>query len=102
MVMPLRKIAEDPCYQALVARRARFTWALSGVMLVVFFGYILVIAFNKELLARPIGDHSTTWGIPVGLGVILVAILLTGIYVRRAKRDFDPAARALVEKYTSE
>jgi uncharacterized membrane protein (DUF485 family) len=93
----LARVAEDPRYRALVARRARFTWTLTGIMLAAFFGYILLIAFNKPLLARPIGGGATSLGIPIGLGVILLAIVLTGIYVRRANRDFDPMVRSLVE-----
>ena len=49
------RIARDPRYRMLVRRRGRFTWMLSGVMLVVYFGYILLIAFDKTLLAQPIG-----------------------------------------------
>lgn len=93
----LAQVAQDPRYRALVARRARFTWVLTAVMLAIFFGYILLIAFDKALLARPIGDGATTLGIPIGIGVIVAGILLTGIYVRRANRDFDPAVRALRE-----
>jgi len=91
----LARIANDPRYQALVARRSRFTWILTGIMLVIFFGYILLIAFNKEFLARPIGDGATTIGIPIGLGVILAGIFLTGVYVRRANKDFDPMVRTI-------
>lgn len=91
----LARIAADPRYQELVTRRSRFTWMLTIVMLVVFFGYILLIAFNKALLARPIGEGATSLGIPIGLGVILVGIALTGIYVHRANRDFDPMVEAI-------
>ena len=93
----LARIAADPRYRALVARRSRFTWTLTGIMLAAFFGYILLIAFNKALLARPIGDGATSLGIPIGLGVIALAIVLTGLYVRRANSDFDPAVRAIRE-----
>ena len=91
----LARIADDPRYQALVIRRSRFTWILTAIMLAAFFGYILLIAFNKALLARPIGGGTVSLGIPIGLGVILLAILLTGIYVRRANSDFDPMVREI-------
>jgi len=90
-------IASDPRYLDLVRRRSRFAWSLTAVMLAVFFGYILLIAFDKTLLARPAFGGTTSLGIPIGIGVILVGILLTGVYVRRANRDFDPAVRALLE-----
>ncbi|CAA9525480.1 MAG: Inner membrane protein YjcH, clustering with ActP [uncultured Sphingomonadaceae bacterium] len=93
----LARVASDPRYHMLVKRRGRFTWTLTCVMLAIFFGYILLIAFNKALLARPIGDGATSIGIPIGLGVILAGIALTGIYVRRANREFDPLVRSLRE-----
>ena len=93
----LSRVAADPRYQALLARRSRFTWILTGIMLAAFFGYILLIAFNKALLARSMGGGTTSLGIPIGLGVILLAIVLTGIYVRRANSDFDPMVRSIRE-----
>lgn len=93
----LARVAADPRYQALVARRSRFTWMLTGVMLAVFFGYILLIAFNKALLAQPIGGGTTSLGIPIGLGVILIGIALTGVYVRKANSDFDPMVLSIRE-----
>lgn len=92
----LAAIAQDPRYRRLVRRRSRFAWLLTGVMLVVFFGYILLIAFDKALLARPAFGGSTSLGIPLGIGVILVGIALTGVYVRRANREFDPEVRAIL------
>ena len=89
------EILADPRYQRLLKRRGRFTWTLSIVMLVAYFGYIALVAFDKALLARPIGSGVTSIGIPIGVGVILLGILLTGIYVRRANREFDPIERAL-------
>ncbi|WP_312487107.1 DUF485 domain-containing protein [Sphingomonas sp.] len=84
------RLARDPRYIALVRRRGRFTTILTVVMLIAYFGFILTIAFDKAVLARPIAGGATSWGIPVGLGVIALAILLTGLYVVRANRDFDP------------
>lgn len=89
-------IAADPRYQRLVRERSRFAWRLTGVMLVVFFGYILLIAFDKALLARPVFGGTTSLGIPLGLGVILAGVALTGVYVRRANREFDPQVRAIL------
>lgn len=92
------RIAADPRYQDLLKRRSRFTWLLSSIMLVAFFSYILLIAFDKPFLAQPIGNGTTSLGIPIGLGLILLGILLTGIYVRRANREFDPMVAAIREE----
>ncbi len=92
-------ISIDPRYVAVVARRSRLGWTLSGMMLAVYLAFLLVIAFDKALLAQPIGGGATSVGIPVGIGLILLVIVLTGIYVRAANRDFDPAIDALVAEY---
>ena len=52
-------------------------------------GFILLIAFRKDLLAVRIGDGVMTWGIPVGFGVIIFTIVITAIYVQRANSEFD-------------
>ena len=83
------RIAADPNYQALKSKRSSFGWTLTIAMLVVYYGFILLIAFQKGLLAARIGDGVMTWGIPIGFGVIIFTILITGIYVRRANSEFD-------------
>jgi len=94
----LARVARDPRYAALVRRRGRFAWTLTGVMLAAYFGYVLLIAFDKPLLARPLWPGAaTSLGIPLGLGVILLAIVLTGLYVRRANGDYDAMAAELRE-----
>jgi uncharacterized membrane protein (DUF485 family) len=89
------EVLADPRYQRLVKRRGRFTWTLTAVMLAAYYGYILLIAFDKKVLAQPIGGGVTSLGIPIGVGIILLAILLTGLYVRRANSEYDPLVRAL-------
>ena len=93
------KVSSDPRYIALVRRRSRFAWSLTAVMLCLYFGYILLVAFRRDLLARPIGDSMISLGIPVGIGVILAGVLLTAVYVRRANRDFDPKLQAIRQEY---
>ena len=83
------RIAASPSYQRLKATRSRFGWTLTISMLVVYYGYILLIAFNKDLLSARIGSGVMTWGIPIGFGVIIFTIVVTAIYVRRANSEFD-------------
>ena len=89
------EVVDDPRYQQLVRRRGRFTLILTIIMLVAYFGYVALVAFDKPFLARPIGGGVTSRGIPVGVGLILLAILLTGLYVRRANKAYDPLVDAL-------
>jgi uncharacterized membrane protein (DUF485 family) len=84
------RIRREPLFRELVNKRTRFAWALSAAMLVIYFGFILVIAFAPKVLGTPIGGGVMTVGIPVGLFVIVSAFVLTGIYVYRANSEFDP------------
>jgi uncharacterized membrane protein (DUF485 family) len=95
----LAAVAEDPRYRDLVTRRGRYAWTLTAIILIAYFGYILLIAFDKSFLARPLGEGVTSIGIPIGIAVILLAILLTGLYVRRANRDYDRLGEALRQEY---
>ena len=85
----MAKIEANPKYHELRRKRNAFGWTLTIVMMVVYYGYIALIAFNKPFLAQPIGDGVTTMGIPIGMGVIIFTILITGIYVRRANGEYD-------------
>ena len=83
------KIQSHPKYQQLRSKRSSFGWTLTILMLVVYYGYIALIAFNKPFLATPIGAGVTTLGIPIGMGVIVFTIVITAIYVRRANSEYD-------------
>lgn len=97
------RIKNDPDYIHLVRVRSRFAWILTIVMLVIYFGFVLVIAFDPSLLGTPLSAGSvTTIGIPIGVGVILSAFILTGIYVRRANSEFDELTRRIKMKAKGE
>jgi len=83
------KIQKNPKYQELRSKRTSFGWTMTLLMMVVYYGYIALIAFNKPFLATPIGSGVTTLGIPIGMGVIVFTIIITAIYVRRANSEFD-------------
>ena len=83
------RILADPNYQLLKERRSRLGWWLTAAMLVVYYGFILLIAFEKQVLAARIGTGVMTWGIPVGFGVIIFTILITAYYVLKANSEFD-------------
>ena len=85
----VEKIQSNPAYQELRSKRNRLGLALTVLMLVVYYGYIALIAFDKEFLAKPIGAGVTTLGIPIGIGVIVFTVLITGFYVRRANSEYD-------------
>ncbi|MCX6074408.1 MAG: DUF485 domain-containing protein [Campylobacterales bacterium] len=97
------RIKNDPDYIHLVRVRSRFAWTLTLIMLVIYFGFVLVIAFDPPYLGTPLSPGSvTTIGIPIGVGVILSAFILTGIYVRRANGEFDELTKRIKNKAKGE
>lgn len=92
-------IRSNPKYHELVSKRSRFAWILSILMLVIYYAFILSIAYDKPLLATPLWEGATmTVGIPIGISVILFAFALTGIYVQRANAVFDKLTREIKEE----
>ena len=85
----VKKIKSNPKYQKLVSTRSSYGWTLTWIMMAVYYGFILLIAFNKELLSAKMGAGVMSWGMPIGLFVIVFTVVITGIYVRRANSEFD-------------
>jgi uncharacterized membrane protein (DUF485 family) len=85
----VQKIKSNPNYQKLVSTRSSYGWMLTWLMMIVYYGFIVLIAFDKELLAAKMGPGVMTWGMPIGLFVIVFTVIITGIYVRRANSEFD-------------
>ncbi len=91
------RLRNDPRYKRLVSERSRLGWTLTGIIFVAYYGFIALIAFDRSLLARPIGTGVMSVGILVGFGLILLTVMLTGIYVWRANQKFDPVIAELIE-----
>lgn len=83
-----RQLLDSPEFHHLVARRWRLSLALTACLFALYYGYILLIATNKDLLSRRIGE-ATTLGIPLGAAVIVAAWALTAVYVAWANRHYD-------------
>ncbi|WP_455426081.1 DUF485 domain-containing protein [Dryocola sp. LX212] len=85
-----QRIEESAHFRELVAKRQRFATILSLIMLVIYVGFILLIAFAPGWLGTPLHAGTTvTRGIPIGIGVIVISFVLTAIYVWRANGEFD-------------
>ena len=89
------RIAAHPKYQELKSKRSSFGWWLALSMMVVYYGFILLVAFNKPFLATRLGEGVMTVGMPIGLAVIVFTIVITAIYVRRANSEFDSLSAEL-------
>ncbi len=89
------RIANNPKYQELKAKRTSFGMWLTLAMLVVYYGFILLVAFNKPFLATRLGAGVMTYAMPIGFGVILFTVVITVIYVRRANSEYDALAEQI-------
>lgn len=92
------EISRNPKFKQLVKMRSRYSWCLTFIMLTMYFGFIFLVAFNKDLLARPLGAGVTTLSIPIGLGLIMFTVLITGLYVRRANTEFDDLTQDILKE----
>ena len=93
----VKQIESDPNFKKLVHDRTSFGWTMSIIMLVIYYGFIALVAFAPSVIAVKIAG-SITIGIILGLAIILAAILLTGIYVMRANAEYDDLTAAIVAK----
>ncbi|MFO1218095.1 MAG: DUF485 domain-containing protein [Burkholderiaceae bacterium] len=84
-----QKIASHPKYRELRSKRSSFGWWLTLAMMIVYYGFIVLVAFDKPFLSQRLGAGVMTMGMPIGLFVIVFTIVITGIYVRRANTEFD-------------
>ncbi|MBJ3815783.1 DUF485 domain-containing protein [Shimwellia pseudoproteus] len=94
-----QRIEDSTYFRELVAKRQRFAWILSIIMLVIYIGFILLIAFGPDWLGTPISPGSSvTRGIPLGMGIIIISFILTGVYVWRANSEFDRLNKAVLHE----
>lgn len=92
------RIANSPNYQALKAKRTRFGRRLTLLMMVAYYGFIFLVAFNKSFLSQKLGAGVMTLGIPIGFGLIVFTIAITAYYVNRANREFDTLSDAIAKE----
>jgi uncharacterized membrane protein (DUF485 family) len=90
----VQEIVNSEKFKELVKKRLSVSITLTVVILIVYFGFILTIAFYKEILAAKIGEHLTI-GLPIGIGIIVFAWIITGLYTRWANQSYDKSVRAL-------
>jgi len=85
----INRIKSNPKYQKLVATRSKFVWKLAIFVFVMYYGFILLLAYLPEVLGASIGSGVMTVGIFVGIAIIVISVITTGIYTKRANSEFD-------------
>ncbi|QGY27685.1 DUF485 domain-containing protein [Pantoea cypripedii] len=94
-----QQIESNPRFQELVRKRQAFALLLSLIMLVLYVGFILLIAFAPAWLGTPLHPGTNvTRGIPIGVGLIIISFVLTGVYVWRANGEFDRLTKQILRE----
>lgn len=94
----VERIESNPKYQELVSKRNGFGIKLGIFVLVMFYAYILTIAFDKEVLATKIGaDSVITIAFPIALAILVISFITTLIYVKRANGEFEVLTNEIKE-----
>lgn len=96
-----RNVLDSPEFRGLVWRRWRVSLLLTMLLFVLYYGYIILVAANRQLVSRTV-HGSTTVGILLAAGVIAGAWMLTAAYVVWANRHYDPAVSELRDRVLSE
>lgn len=93
------KIRANPKFQQFVANRNRYSIIMAILGAVAYYGFIVLVAYDKAFLAQKLGAGMTTSvGIPLGVGVIVFTIIITWIYVRRANSEFDDTNAEIIRE----
>ncbi len=90
-------LLEDPEFKELASRKDGISAKLTIVTLGIYYGFIYLIAYQRDLFANKIAGNVTL-GVALGIGVILACWVLTGIYVRWANKNYDAMVARLKEK----
>ena len=94
-----QQIENSAHFRELVEKRQRFAFLLSIIMLIIYVGFIMLIAFAPHWLGTSLHAGTTvTRGIPIGIGVILISFVLTAVYVWRANSEFERLTRAVLSE----
>ena len=97
MQKDVHSMLESSEFKSLVAKRTKISILLTMLLFVLYYGFVLLIGFNKPFLAQKIGE-TTTLGIPMAVAVIILSWLLTVVYVFWANAIYDPEVKKLRAK----
>ncbi len=97
----LRKedILNDPDFKQLSSQKDTISMILTILELVLYFGFIYLVAEHKTFLAQKMSEGgAATIGIPIAVGTILLSWVFTGIYIWWANAKYDELVKKVIEK----
>ena len=92
------RIRQNPKYQELINKRGRYAWTMAIVVLVIFYGFAMTVAFNPAILGEPIGTGLVTKGMVFIFFMFVFFWILTAVFVRRANSEFDAMTQELINE----
>jgi uncharacterized membrane protein (DUF485 family) len=99
MAKSKREILDDPEFKTLVSQKNAISWVLTALQLLLYFGFISLIAFNKPYLGQKMSEGAAmTVGIPIAVGTIFLSWVFTGIYIFWANSKYDAMVKKIKEK----
>src|SRR6202048_5555086 len=93
-----RRVASNASFKTLVRERFALRFILSAIVILTYFSFILLVAFSPSSLATPVTANSVvSVGIALGVGLILLSVVLTTIYVWRANKRFEALTQQVLK-----
>src|SRR4030066_1675496 len=93
----VHEMLEDESFKSLSSQKNTISIILTILELVLYFGFIALIAFNKPFLSQKLSG-AITIGIPIAVGTIILSWIFTGIYIRWANNTYDVLVKKVKEK----
>jgi len=94
-----QRMRGNPKFQALVSKRSRFAWALAFIVLTMFYGFVMTVAFSPATLGQAVSEGSqVTVGVVIELFMFIFFWVLTAYYVKRANTEFDALTQEIVQE----
>ncbi|MFB2538222.1 MULTISPECIES: DUF485 domain-containing protein [unclassified Acinetobacter] len=98
----VKRILENPKFQEMVTKQRKLSWSLTALMLFVYVGFTLLVAYDKELLKQTFSaDGVVTYGVPMAAGVIVLSFVLCWIYAAISNSSFERLNREAIEEVSS-
>jgi cation/acetate symporter len=89
----------NPKFQELVSKRGRFAWTLAAIVLIMFYGFVMAVAFTPATLGQFVSEGSqVTVGVVIELFMFVFFWVLTAYYVKRANTEFDALTQEIVNE----
>ena len=87
--LQVKRILDNPKFQQMVSKKSTLSWTLTVIMLIAYVGFMLLVGYNKTFLMSSFSGGVTTWGIPLGIGIIVLSFVLCGVYAYIANHALD-------------